>query len=1177
MSGSVHPPLDWMRLPLAAPRHVLIEASAGTGKTHTLTLLYLRLILEAADETGADVRGILVSTFTDAAAAELRLRLRERLLEAERLLARLARGDAIVAPDAAADALARDLEAVLPRHLAAGSALRRVRRARQDLDLAPILTLHGFCARVLAESAFESGADLGAAAVADGNDLLRECLLDFWRRRYQQAAVDPDEAAIVLRRGPEALLRLLHEYFTLHEPRIVRGDAAQASLLVEHLCAPDRLRTLAALTADGSLYAPRKSKLRTLIGRLHERLAVAPAPGLDELAVLLDPLDEVLVAGQQKPGSTLLQDHPLLRDWLRAAELLRGRDGAVRGAVLEAAAAFCREAMAERLQQRGQITFAAMIERVRDRVQGDPVYAAYLAARYPCALLDEFQDTDRHQYAIFEAIYRGRGTLLLVGDPKQAIYGFRGGDPATYREAARQAQERVSLAVNWRSTQRYLDALNALYAHAPPEHLGPGIVYMPVRGGGRAERTPLHLDGVPSPSPLVLRAPLDAPLARLDEGDAAALEACADDLARLLGDGRATLGGRPLQPGDIAVLLPKHEQIADLRECLARRGVPAAGAGRRSVFDTDTALELQRILQALQDGRAGVLRAAWLTDLWGLDAAALRALEADAGAQQALLQQSLALAQAWRAQGPLALCQRLAERAAARLLARQDGERVFTDLRHLGELLQQQATAGLSPHAQLQWLMRQRQTADGGDGDDARQQRIDSDRARVQLRTLASAKGLQWPLVFLPLAWRPPPGGNGLLRFHDAEDRLSIDLGSAERARNELRARAEQRTENARLLYVALTRAQQACWVYWLEAGRGRTAGDTPLGALLAAAGLQAGAEGLHARLAALAGRLPGVRLDTAAAGSSHYRPAPPSARARAALASPPTPPPWQTWSFTALARGSALEPRAAADEPGDEATSGVDAGGGAPPAEPHAELLTLAELRGAPFGDAVHALLEQAGPQTCFAAMQAGALTRALAGHGVALSAAQAPVLAARLDAMRATDLGAGLRLDALPAAQQVAEMEFLLPLADVPQAALRALLARHGAADLLPWIGAARLRGLLGGFIDRVACWQGRYHVIDYKTNALGLTTEDYRGEALEQAMRAHHYPLQALLYVLALHRYLRRRLPGYDYARHMGEALYLFVRAVGLDADAGIWRHRFDAALVLELDRLCEGAGA
>ncbi|THD08214.1 UvrD-helicase domain-containing protein [Metallibacterium scheffleri] len=1168
--------LDWMRLPLAAPRRVLIEASAGTGKTHTLTLLYLRLLLEAPDDAAADVRGILLSTFTEAAVAELRQRLRARLDEAERLLAARS-GGAALAVGEAADSLARYLHTHLP--LPPAAALLRVRRARQDLDLAPILTLHGFCARVLAELAFDGQGDLSPGEHVDEHDLLDECLRDFWRQRYQRSAVDAGELALIVPGGPDALRGELREYFALSAPRIHGGGRAALDALLPALLTPRRVAALGALAQDATRYKRKASKLGNRLAALHA-CAQNPGVGPADLQPLVKEFDDALVADGQNPQAALLSDEPLIKDWLRAAELLREWPAIVRGEVLAAAIDFCRTAMAQRLQQRGGFTFSALIERVRERVVDDAHFAQRLFERYPIALIDEFQDTDQRQYAIFDALYRARGTLLLVGDPKQAIYAFRGGDIATYRRAERSVDARVSLAVNWRSTRAYLDALNGLYAHDADDAMGAGIAYRAVHAGGRADAEALMRAGACVHAPLILRLPRteQEPPRTLTEAEDFALRACAADIARLLVSGEYALGTRGVDPGDIAVLLPTHRQIAALRQHLAMRGVPAAGAGKASVFATAQADDLALILHGLLENGAAALRAAWLTDLWGLDALALRALDTDAAALQVQLARSAEYTARWMRQGPLALVMALIERAASRLLARQDGERALTDLRHLGELLQAQAAAGFPAHAQLAWLHRQQADPDG-DADE-HQQRIDSDRARVQLRTLASAKGLQWPLVFLPLAWRPEAASRRphLLRFHDADDRLGVDMGAAARPAHRQIAAREAQEERARLLYVALTRAQQACWVYWIAVPG--THAQSPLAALLARAVAAAPGAALDERLTVLPRRVPQIAIDASAVEyAASYRPAVAVARERTAQTPPPPAPPWQQWSFTALTRHATSEPRAAADEGDDVA---ADAGAEAwHESAAHAELEALQALRGPAFGDAVHALFEHAAPGVPMA-RQPMLITRALADSGVQLPASEAAPLrarlAARIDACLHADLGDGLRLQALAADAHVAEMEFLLPLDSVPLPALRALLQRHGAAALLPEaLGHGTLRGMLGGFIDKIVCWQGRYHVIDYKTNWLGARVDAYQGSALAAAMHEHHYPLQALLYTLALHRLLRQRLPGYDYARHMGAALYLFVRALDLAPQAGVWRQRFDAALVQALDELCDGAHA
>jgi exodeoxyribonuclease V beta subunit len=411
-------------------------------------------------------------------------------------------------------------------------------------------------------------------------------------------------------------------------------------------------------------------------------------------------------------------------------------------------------------------------------------------------------------------------------------------------------------------------------------------------------------------------------------------------------------------------------------------------------------------------------------------------------------------------------------------------------------------------------------------------------------------------------------------------DHLSVDLGSPARAIHQQLSAREAQQERARLLYVALTRAQQACWVYWIGMTGKNAHTQSPLVTLLERASAAAPGVALDDRLHALPRRVAQIAIDDSAVDhAACYRSAARGARVRAAQTPPPPAQPWQLWSFTALTRHATSEPRAAADE-GDDVDPDFDAEAW-PEAAAHPELEALQSLRGPAFGDAVHALFEHAAPGVPMT-QQPMLITRALADSGVQLPASAATLLrarlAARIDACMRADLGDGLCLQALVADAQVAEMEFLLPLHGVPLPALRALLHRHGAAALLPEaLGHGTLRGMLGGYIDKIVCWQGRYHVIDYKTNWLGARVDDYQGSALAAAMHEHHYPLQALLYTLALHRLLRQRLRGYDYAQHTGAAMYLFVRALDLAPQAGVWRQRFDAALVQALDELCDGVHA
>ncbi|MCX7512818.1 UvrD-helicase domain-containing protein [Frateuria hangzhouensis] len=1164
---------DWTALDLANPGRTLIEASAGTGKTWTISVLYLRLLLEQ----GLSPTQIVVTTFTDAAAQELRERLRGRLVWAE--------DQALAWPvEAPADA-PTDLAWLHVRWHAdpaqAGRDRLRLRLALADLDRAPVTTLHGLCKRILDDYPFESGASLQAGELVSAETLLDEWAEDLWRQ-LQQAAVPPPPTA------PAALgelRRLLRAYL---QPGVALW-APDADELARLLPA-ERADALEALADRADMFQPRKSALRNALrafaGWLRDRGGELKDSTLKNLAAT--PWDDQLQpqvwnnAGHAELlrfvgsacralGYALHADHVLAwQDWLAQVDAWRS----------------------ERLAARGQLTFDELIARVGDALaRPEGRLAARLFAEWPVALVDEFQDTDAQQYAILDAIYRGRdgaarGRLVMIGDPKQAIYRFRGGDIRAYLAAADTASEVLRLDVNQRSASGLVEATNQFYALVG-EPLGrapdTAIRYQEVRAAGRRDHAPLTIDGAPLAQPLQLHFNADLP----DSAPArrrAALEACAAQIAAMLGEGRHRLGEAPLAPGDIAVLLPGNADITTLRTLLQRYRVPCVGAGRSSVFELPLARELHVLLHAVEHASdEGAVRAALATRLYGLDYATLKALRDEPDAWLVYEQQFAAWRTRWQREGVLAVVRALIERAAPRLLAGDDGERALTDLRHLGELLQAQAEAMPGPAQLLDWLARQRDGEDaGGDAAEERQLRIESDARRVRLMTLHASKGLEFPVVFLPLMWNHCRNDRDTdVVIHEPLcERRVVGFGKAAKAQYD----AEGQDERFRVLYVALTRAIHACHVYALPPDRLAKANArepqkdperSPLDASIARLlqRQQAGED-----LATLA-----PRLAWSTAGwpwrATPLPPAQDDAPARQARPLPAARPMAQVYSFSNLTRGAhagALEDQAASDEAALPSAADVleDV---APRAAPHPELLALAGVRGADIGNALHAMFELRAIGQPMEA-QSGLIDRCLREFGVRLDEGTREAfiarLARRLQANLDTPLLPGLRLGALPAKRQLAEMEFHYALDDASMAALREACTALGEPALVPFASSGHLRGRMTGKIDLILEHDGRYLVLDYKSNYLGEHVEDYLPAALGPAMDAHHYRFQALLYTVALDRMLRQRLPDYTRERHLGESIYLFVRAVGLEPDAGVWRHRFDDALIEAVDNALAG---
>ncbi len=1163
---------DWRRLPLTG--RSLVEASAGTGKTWTIAVLYLRLLLER----GLGARSVVVTTFTEAAAQELKDRLRARLdwAAAEALDWREG-GHARPRTDPEPDDLRwlRDTlatEAPGEDGRPAGLLLHRLRLARAELDLAPIGTIHALCRRVLADHPLEAGTAPIPATIVDGDALREELVDDLWRRWTQGDAPPPDGAAAWIAEGRAKLAKALK---ALALPQLeLRGPQSPDG--IRDLMQPAMAAPLREIAAREGFFKLPNTRLKT------ELLELADFLEADDIGTPLGKLDNLLAGapeGQFRKGrhAEALQ-LPALRWAIDAASVLASKDRDLRHHALAVAR---RELLGLReaaLTARDAMTFDDLIERVCTAVtRNDSPLARRLAANWQAALVDECQDTDPRQAAIFDALFGppcdadGRA-LVLIGDPKQAIYRFRGGDLHAYLAAARGAAYHLRLARNHRSSAAYVDACNAFYAAAGDGLLHPDVQYVPVEAAGRADATPYTIDGAACTRPLVLhdRDP-EAPLpGGQDERVRLALLACADLVAELVGSGRHRIGTRALAAGDIAVLLPQNRHIDELRRLLRRRGVPCVGLARDSVWRSEWAWTLQVVLHAVlhpEDGAA--VRAALATRLFGLDWTALRDLAGHEDHWREAVEQFHALQATWRSGGVLAVVRRLVEDAAPRLLAQDEGERALTDLRHLGELLAAESAVRHGMAALWGWLAAQRRA--GGDADEdaaeAQRLRIESDAARVQLMTLHASKGLEYDVVVLPLMWLPGRD-EAFPRVHDAASRRTTAVlgGPGHAAAREAHAIEDQR-ERARLLYVALTRARHACHVFAMprqrvHANTRKPAPDpvrSPLDRLLET--IEQGAGGCPHGVDWRAGWPARAEADPVAPPSPPPLPQPPPMPAERA--------PRGLFSFTQLVRGGVRlgGAEAAAD---DEARA--DATRDEVPAEPHPELAALAMVAGAGFGNALHEALERRDPVRPLAA-QRDLVQRCLAAWDVRSPLppeALAARIASRLDGMLAADLGEGLRIDALPVDAQRAEVGFDFALEGATLSRLRAACAAQGAADLVPEaIGMRALRGLMTGKIDLVLRHGDCFLVLDWKSNRLGEQLADYAPERLPAAMDAHHYRLQALLYHLALHRHLRAHLAGYDPARHLGAPLYLFVRAVGLAPGAGVWRGDVPLPLLAAVD--------
>jgi len=1202
--------LDPQRVPLG--ESALIEASAGTGKTYTIETLYLRLIIEA----GLGVEQILAVTFTKAATAELRERLRRRIVIAKELLDTGSSGSDRIEDDAVLLA-ARDADSV--------ETGRRLLTALHSFDQAAIFTIHGFCQRILREFAFESGAGFDFEIVANPNDLLHDVTCDFWVDSLY--AADPAVVEFLLSEhvGIDALRALTNRALTHPKIKVLPQPTASDQRIDELLAAERAARSAAAALWQAEreviierLCDPGLNKTRYKPNSIVDRWA----PALDAAFAAARPFATTripnggnlattsVVAATKKNCSA--PSHPFFDAWenlQQAEQALTGRLELVALDLQRSALTVIPQRFRERKRRARTLSFDDLLQDLDTALAGPrgEQLAASVASRYKAALIDEFQDTDPIQYEIFRRLFVAPGIpSFFVGDPKQAIYAFRGADIHAYLQAKRAAALRhYTLTVNWRSDPHYLTALNAFFGNHPDPFLSSEIPYVSVAPRpGASER--LHAGDDAALQLLRIERPgtsdADAsdPLSKA-VASALASRGTAAEISQLL-SADATVHeqtARRLRPSDIAVLCRTNAQVRIIRGDLRRLGIPSTSQVSDTVFDTPTAVELQRVAQAMASPRdASARNAALATTLIGVDAAELDRLHRDDSAWEQWSDRFADLHARWLRHGFLAALQSLLhdDGVLARVLATSDGERRSTDLLHLAELMHRAETAGhLRPNALLRWLATMCTDETARErllGEDAHI-RLESDADAVQLVTIHKSKGAEYPIVFCPFLWdtnldRREP--DKVAQFHDDDGELVMVLGRDARAPAVVeKVRMEQRVENLRLLYVALTRARHRCYV---ACGDIKGVASSPLAHFLGGAPASDNAdrvtdgERCQPQIAGAIATRP-IRYDAApmpppdVASVSALRLAQPVRFVRTSSS---------LSSFTSLVAAGASTPTDTEGLDRDASDRRLSIATARPKTEDGRPVRLHAFPAGRHAGDLLHDILEHTDFRMAGDAEFVSDVARRLANHG--FEARWTADLSTALSRALGTQLphaNGHMRLADIAAKDRLNELAFLIPAGrdalslDARSESIARAFAEHATdTRVQSWATTfnqrriAPLSGYLRGYIDLVFRHNGRWYVADYKSNHLGPRADDYVGERLALSMAEHDYYLQYHLYTVGLVRYLRRRLPNFDYERDFGGAYYLFLR--GMDPShelgTGVFYDRPGRALIARLDASLTG---
>lgn len=1156
----------------------LVEASAGTGKTFAISMLVLRAVVEL----GVDLKQILVVTYTVAATEELRERVRMRLIDTKKLLHGV-NGD----PD---EVLREWVSRISDRK----EAKKRIDLALLDIDAVSIHTIHGFCQRILTEQVLESGQLFDMDLVSDTVSIRTELLQDFWRNNFYD--IDSRYGSLILGRYPvlQSLTR-----------SIVGGDQPLTILLPDTVSFAEACQDFDhAWTLLQCWWREQGELLRSDLsdavenGYFKVKVARGYTEWLDMIdscfsggaspdpAVVANLRAENLVDEIKKTKIKSAEDRQaLVEGWALPLSIGEDYERAAEQLFLTVRidlARYVRTELTSRLHQGGTVSFDELIvdlERAINLRDG-ALLIREVGSRYTVALIDEFQDTDAAQYTIFSRFFgQGKHHLYLIGDPKQAIYRFRGADINSYLDARNNVDRLLTLDCNYRSTPGLVTAVNEFFE----QHEIGGSVYHPVRSPQKSDPEKLFDAGMEQPGLIYCQ------LDRKDEGNEVWSKTDAEEPVRswvvrevmhlLDPDGGYTIGRtdanggylhEPVKPGNIGILVRTNKQADQFFHEFSRHHIPVVLSSRRPVYETREGRDLLVILQAVAAPTDPVLlRTAIGSDWFGLDGNRFHEIITDDSLLDQYRERFLDYHQCWLESGLLVMMNQLLEneKIFLNLSGTPQAERRITNIQHLVELIQQQENDQRLSVSQT--LNRLQQQLDESAGTREDELRLESDGDAVNVVTMHSAKGLEYEIVFCPYLYKSSgrSGNRSLVTCYDPSLGRICDLGSDRFDEYALLSAQEEDEEDMRLAYVAVTRAQLRCYVIWAhtrQIGKSRSSIDSSLGKLLFPDG-ECTFEEQRKQLQGYGDRdYCGYRLipPHKAEPVRSYR------QQFESLALQARDYPYKRLQtdrirtsfsgLTAFSKATVEPPSKAGDETGLQPIA----------------LQSDSLPGGVRFGNLVHDALEAFG----FAALARGSVNvdrfdSLIRRYRLEVEPEKLQELLVRTvttPLLSERDPGKCFNLADIAPDCQIKEMEFTLHLDNINSVAINKILRNE---QTVSGLSRRQIEGYLSGFIDLVFQHDGRYYIIDYKSNYLGPESS-YNPQNLLAAMRSHNYGLQYWIYTLALHRYLKNWNDAYRYGEHFGGVMYLFVRGMNPDQPAsGVFYTRPDESTLVNLD-ICFG---
>jgi exodeoxyribonuclease V beta subunit len=1190
----------------------LIEASAGTGKTYTITTLFCRLVA-----MGFPIESILVVTFTEAAAAELKLRIRARLFET---LTSLLDTNCNGQDDELVQFLIQNQDTDKNRNNDKDTTLicQKLNHALNCFDQSSVMTIHSFCMKILKEHAFESRSFFDIELMPDRALFLNQVSHDFFMTHVNDQdplflsylsirQITPQNFISSFSQSvsrKDLVIRPLNQL--LNRPPLNKSfeadfynifDEYRQILKDIHTILLTESDKVAELILNHNGINKRSYTKSSVPGWLAQSCKKLETKGENTLLKMTETGDalykftQTRMAQKTKPG-TRPPEHALFE---LCEELLKLNDLFENNLIklkINFLNFFNREL--EKIKTDRGICFfddlvndlAAVLEK-KNSLNSLKLQNA-VRQNYKACLIDEFQDTDPKQYEIFSSFFALKDStpFFMIGDPKQAIYAFRGGDIFAYLKASKECDQSFTLEKNYRSAPLLVTGINALFSNNINPFLFKQIEFSKV---STPEGTKNFLcenkkDIAPLQFCFIKR---DETLTMDRQGFISKVtaskiipELVAKDITALLESDKTltdnqTLNSEKITPKDIAVLVRKNNQAQQIQKALSEYGVPSYLSKTGSVFDSIQAVELHDILWAAHNpDNSSYIRTALCTSVFGFTSNKIIELNDDQKLLYKWQRRFAAFKEIWESKGFVSMIMALFHHEDAFLKANSGmDERIMSNFYHLVELISQASlNQQLSAYYLLKWYVRQLSKEFRNESSNelrSDELRLETDRQAVAIVTIHKSKGLEYPVVYLPYLWegqRKPPQDNIVFHDPDQDYRLTLDLGSREIDTAKKNYAIEEKAEQRRLLYVALTRASAMCRIFW---GGFNTIETSALGSMLHGSNDSDDCKNsckddqtMINDLKLLQSLAPQSILIEPSCDES-INPFQDKANLQdielsAKKASRKVQASWKISSFSGISHNSS-DPKILMNQnnlnPQNLHQNNLDI-------NKKETLITLSDFpKGAESGDLFHSIFETldftAGSKAIINQVQTK-----FNQFGFSDTKMTKPAVRSLKEVLETKLVTQNLEfcLKDIKPDQRFNEMEFIFPVNTFKISSIIKALNKSdksGKSDLnfkasgylrqLSFLTTQSFKGYIKGFIDLVIHHKDKWYIVDYKSNYLGNTYGHYSQDAMFDAMAEHHYFLQYYIYTMALHRYLELRLKDYDFNTHFGGVFYLFIRGM------------------------------